>query len=925
MDHPPQFPRPSDEPELMPEEVRYAPADELADLDEIMKEVDQIHREAAEPAASRPAPGARRLSRLRLLRPTLPRWVTWLAAGGTAVAVAALAVLYLLGIFPGRAGLPAFSLPLVEDFSAADLQRWIVHEGVWTLREDRLVQLANLEGPAQIYLPYEMPAEQPYHLSAYLILGRTTRAAGLNFNAQYPEPWARQHQVYIARATTTDEGLEGGEGEAAPLQLVAGFTDESGQFVQQVSVPFTLDTGQYRLDVYVLGNSYTVQLNGQTLIERRPLFYSGGLLGFVSQGTARFDTLKVTAAEVRDPGEQVYTSDFDQTPGGAGWVPLSGTWELSDGELVQTNPAIIDAAIGYEGSAFENYVVQATFRHLVGVGGGLLFNMVSPYQINSAYVVRYSEQADAVFWGFFDEQGIFTRQGYVDTAPAGREPHTLAVYVGVESYDIYLDDQLLARNVPLQALAPAQEPGRSGGHIGLITARSSVAYSLVEVFPLFDNAQMKLPRPQPLQSQSPASTPAQADATATPAASTVPAEPTPLPATPTARATRPPAPATPLPASSQTIVPGSLGWQSEFRGDLIGAGWRPISGQWQFSNGTLVQNDPNGIDLAIVYTGQAFQQYTYQVSFTHRTGHGAGILFNMPYQNQLAGAHMVRFSERRPGGIFWGYFDETGKFVGQGYANVTPPADARHTLQVASGQDSYSITLDGFLLAADVPLHQNYGYVGLVTVQSTASFDQIQVGDLVDLATATTTADPSVLALQLAPGAAVDTNASSDRRVLSGQWEIEEGVYRQISPAPADYILNTGVYASNYRIEATIALPVKPDAGGGFVLHMPERGRKNGASIVRLINGGTGLFWGVYDAAGTFLGRQSVELPPKPEGDNVFHLRVEVRGAEMDLFVDEVEIARGIQLPRSEGWVGLIAFGGPVTFTDLQITVAGIQ
>ncbi|OUC09408.1 hypothetical protein RY27_03010, partial [Litorilinea aerophila] len=208
MDHPPQFPRPSDEPELMPEEVRYAPADELADLDEIMKEVDQIHREAAEPAASRPAPGARRLSRLRLLRPTLPRWVTWLAAGGTAVAVAALAVLYLLGFFPGRAGLPAFSLPLVEDFSAADLQRWIVHEGVWTLREDRLVQLANLEGPAQIYLPYEMPAEQPYHLSAYLILGRTTRAAGLNFNAQYPEPWARQHQVYIARATTTDEGLE---------------------------------------------------------------------------------------------------------------------------------------------------------------------------------------------------------------------------------------------------------------------------------------------------------------------------------------------------------------------------------------------------------------------------------------------------------------------------------------------------------------------------------------------------------------------------------------------------------------------------------------------------------------------------------------------------------------------------------------------
>ena len=32
--------------------------------------------------------------------------------------------------------------------------------------------------------------------------------------------------------------------------------------------------------VYVLGNTYLVQLNGQTLIDKRPLFYSNGLVGY---------------------------------------------------------------------------------------------------------------------------------------------------------------------------------------------------------------------------------------------------------------------------------------------------------------------------------------------------------------------------------------------------------------------------------------------------------------------------------------------------------------------------------------------------------------------------------------------------------------------------------------------------------------------
>lgn len=871
-----------------------------------------------------------RMWRWRLLRSRLVRLLFALGVVAIVLAIVAFGILRVLG---ARDKIASLTLPFVEEFTTVDLSKWLTREGVWVLRQDSLAQLANLEKPAQLYLPGKIAADQPYHVSTYVIFGGSTRVAGVNFNAQFPNLTKQQHQVRIVR----HEAAAAVAGALPPptMELVAGYTDEQGAFVPQVAVPFTLDTLQYRLDVYVLGNSFTIQLNGQTMIERRPLFYTGGLVGFVAEGPARFDALRITTAQTREPGEQVYVSDFEQTPGGAGWVPLSGEWQIDEGELVQINPAAQDAAIGYEGSAFENYVVQVNLRHLIGVGGGVLFNMASPYQLNGSYIVRFSEQTDSVFWGFFDAAGMFTRQGYFDIAPAGVDAHTLAVYVGVESYDVYLDEQLLARNIPYQGATPATEEGRVGGHIGLITSRSSVAYSLVEVFPLFDNSQMKLPKPQQLQSGVAAS----ASMTVTSAiTSTKAVAPTSTTAAPTQRAapaaTARPATATQprataLPASSAALTPGVDGWQPVLRGDLNAAGWRPISGQWAFSNDALVQSDPDGIDLAIAYTGAAFREYTYSVDLTHREGNAAGILFNMPYTDRINGAHMVRYSERRPGGIFWGYFDNGGKFVGQGYANVDPPADARHTLRVVSGVDVYSVYLDDFLLAADLPLQQNFGYVGLVTVKSTASFDQITV-EQATTAKPTASATPvAALPAPVTPSAQISPTSSAatvvrtfpERRVLSGRWELEGDLLRQTAPDPGDYILNTGVAAANYRVEADILLPTKPETGAGFLIHMPERGRRHGATIVRFTNGGDGLFWGVFDATGAFVGRQAVDIANKPEGDNLFHLAVDVRGPSMDIWVDDALIAADVVVPRGAGWIGLVTHGGPVTFGQLQISL----
>lgn len=812
------------------------------------------------------------------------RLVIGLAFLGLILLGLAFAVTRLLG---PRDRLAAFDLPYVQDFSNVDVKSWLSERGAWSIREEMLAQAANLEQPAQIFVPQRLAANQPYHLSTYLTLARNTQSAGINFNAQYPDLTSQLHRVTINRD------------EAGAMELAAGYMDEQGNFVKQVAVPFDVDTQNYRLDLYVLDKTYTVQLNGQTLIERRPLFYPSGLVGFYSLGPARFDTLKINTAKAEQPGELVYVSDFDRDPGGAGWVPFAGEWRLSQGDMVQVNPAAQDAGIGYQAGAFENYALQVSLRHLIGVGGGLLFNMASPYQLNDSHMVRYSDQTDSLFWGYFDASGTFTRQGFVDTPAPGSEQHQIRVYSGNDNYDIFLDDQLIARSVPLQ---------RNSGHIGLTTSRSSVAYALVEAFPLFGDAPVALVK-RGEQQPSPQATATEPPSTATPAATATPGPS-----------------ATPLTANSSLVVSGSAApWRGVFSGDLRAAGWRVISGQWRFANDALVQEDPAGFDLSIVYASSAFRNHALEVGLSHRVGNGAGVIFNMPYADRLNGAHMVRYSDRRPGGVFWGYYDQAGKFVGQGYANVDPPGVNRHVIRVVSGDSTYSVFLDGVLLADNLPLlnGQNFGFVGLITAQSAAAFDSVQVGGAELVAAAATPAAPAVLRPLTAAGRYGGAAGFPEQRVVGGNWQIAQGVYTQSVPNPADYILSTGIYAANYTIQADITLPGTPDAGGGFMLHMPERSRKSGAAVVRFIRGGEGLFWGVYDESGAFRGRGSVELADKPEG--VYRLRLIVRSNSVDIFVDDEPIAADVRLPRAEGWIGLVAYGGPVTLANVEVTVGASQ
>lgn len=108
-------------------------------------------------------------------------------------------------------------------------------------------------------------------------------------------------------------------------------------------------------------------------------------------------------------------------------------------------------------------------------------------------------------------------------------------------------------------------------------------------------------------------------------------------------------------------------------------------------------------------------------------------------------------------------------------------------------------------------------------------------------------------------------------------------------------------------------MPKDSEVGGGFIFHMPDRGSRKGAYILRLINGGDGLFWGYYDDANKFQGVGSATL----ETAEAYVVKLSVVGNLMNVTVNGSPVASNVKLNSGGGWLGLLAFGGEVKFENL--------
>jgi hypothetical protein len=818
------------------------------------------------------------VDRLRIKIPGLPSNRVLLSAGG--LLVVALAFFVVLQKFLGPSQpVTTYTLPYVQNFDEVDLKHWFIDSGVWTLRTGTLLQTIGGEEAGQLHIPLKVPNDAPYHASVFVTLKKDSRNVGLSFNAQYPDLVSKQHIVYISRVNP------------AMLELVSGYIDTTGAFVTQAQVPLTVNTTEFRLDVYVYSNTYLIQVNGQNLIENRPLFYKNGMLGFYALGPVIFDNFKVTATADQNPGNMVYTSDFDQNPGGTGWTPISGTWEIVSKQMIQSDAKVSDAVIGYESSTFQNFTLRTTFNHLAGQGAGVLFNMPSPYAINGSHMVRYSDETDSLIWGYYDDQGIFNRQGFADVAPAGTDAHTLQIFAGDNSYDILLDNQMLARQVSLQS---------AQGAVGLITSHASAGFTSVEVYPLFGTTYTPAPSVSTAQ-------PTVAN-TSTPVApqptNTIPPTKASTASTAIHNETTTSVATHVVSSATNTVNGGDVPYQGAFNGKFSTSGWKIINGDWKFADNNFVQTKVDGFDFATVYTNSAFKNFSVQIGLTQVNGSGAGLLFNMPYTDKINGASMVRYSEKRDNAIIWGYFDDNGVYKNQGYADVPHASTDRHTIHVTASDSSYSIYVDNRLIVQAVPYgsQQNSGYIGLVTAHTSAVYDQVSVD--------------GVGAVFKGTYAALD--GFTDQRIVSGKWTIAGNKAVQTVSAVSDYVWNTGVQASDYTVTAKITLPDRTASGGGFLIHMSERGTKNNSYEVRLKDGGKAIWWGSINAEGKFKGQGSTPLSITGP---TFILKLVVQADQVAIYVNDTLIVQNLQTPSQDGWIGLLAYGGPVTFTDVRLDV----
>ena len=330
------------------------------------------------------------------------------------------------------------------------------------------------------------------------------------------------------------------------------------------------------------------------------------------------------------------------------------------------------------------------------------------------------------------------------------------------------------------------------------------------------------------------------------------------------------------------------------------ADWAAAAGEWQPADGMVTALVVDLYDFAYLYQ-QPVVQAQFGARIRHIQGIGGGLLFHAADPSTARGAHMVRFYDDTS--IAWGFFDEAGVFQGQGSAPVAALGAGPHTLEVMSDGATYAVRVDGVLVVEGVPVRTQGDFFGLTASQSEAVFEMVTISGMAPTATA---AAPT----GLLPG--------------KGDWVEQDGVIIQRSTEYADLYAGLGFQGEQYSASADIQWPLDneaPATGGGLLFNMTEPAQIEGAHMVRFSQNGREVFWGYFDDAGVFQGDGGAALDMN--FDRPHTLQVVVGASTYAVYVDGALVAENRPLRRQNGYVGLLTYRGPITFTNIQLAAAG--
>jgi hypothetical protein len=173
-----------------------------------------------------------------------------------------------------------------------------------------------------------------------------------------------------------------------------------------------------------------------------------------------------------------------------------------------------------------------------------------------------------------------------------------------------------------------------------------------------------------------------------------------------------------------TVVPMDVSYDFE---DGNAMDWLAFAGDWVMLDGRYEQHQLEW-DRISVLNNKMIGSYRFSSEMLHIEGDmGAGLIFNMQQRDNKASSHLISFTGK---GSFlhWGSFDPDGVFVYKDGVNIKDVADAQwHELTVEVTDSTYAISLNGDIVASDIPLIYADGFVGLLDGKSLVAFDNVKL------------------------------------------------------------------------------------------------------------------------------------------------------------------------------------------------------
>ncbi|MEM9776290.1 MAG: hypothetical protein AAF902_17060 [Chloroflexota bacterium] len=602
-------------------------------------------------------------------------------------------------------------LPYFEDFTDDVSHNFDVLTGEWELRNGQLVQTnPRIADVAAVVPGIALSPDQRYEFSSNIDVLEGPHGGGLMFNMQTPDSIAESHML---RLGSNDDGSK---------YLIYGFFDVDGRFNWQGDTQPRPFNQQAKLGISVFGNNFNLLMNDEVLVENIPLVYKGGRVGVTTWNSSiGFDSMSlydptVGGVTLVEPPEEVFETTlpwFEDFTGDEdhAFIDVGGNWQLREETMLQLNTDAADVLAMLPGlilSPDEAYDFNTDIRVLEGPkGGGIAFNAQNIDSISESHLVRFgsNDGNDFLIYGFFDDNRSFNVQG--SFVPEIEDEARLGVSVSGTSYDILIDNEVVARDIPLTYL---------GGRAALSTWNSSVLFDNIEVTTPFETDGSTAEAAEVVEETEAA---VAETATADEAALADEAE----------AIAEEPAPETEQPATEEAVAEENAGVTEtadaapeaapispvalDINAETDPSNWNTVQGEWTFSVDGLTHPDGQEGNSTILYT-TPLGQYSMRATLSMGSGSGgAGVVFNVPENGGANSGHVVRYQSNEV--VAWGYFGEGGSFVEQGLALVPPAGSGEHTFAVESNGSTYTLRLDGEVIAQDQELFYAAGNVGFIS------------------------------------------------------------------------------------------------------------------------------------------------------------------------------------------------------------------